>query len=171
MGTRTENGVVRASDPGEWRGSRDRTVLAGTWSKDQQGSGRKAPTKIIIDTNRIIAALIADGTTREIIKDKRFLFFSPEIVLKELDRHAAEISRRSQAAFSTYERIRKRVILIPEELYIRHLQTAELADRDDRPFLAAAIAIAADGIWTHDKHLLEQGKIRTFTNIDMLKRH
>lgn len=42
-------------------------------------------------------------------------------------------------------------------------------DPDDAAFIAAAIAVNADAIWTHDKHLLCQERIRTMTNIDVLR--
>ena len=37
--------------------------------------------KIVIDTNRIIAALIKDGVSRKILFDKRFEFVTPDYSL------------------------------------------------------------------------------------------
>ena len=44
--------------------------------------------KILVDTNRIIAALVRNGTTREILFDKNFLFATPDFTLGDI----AEIS-------------------------------------------------------------------------------
>ena len=41
-------------------------------------------------------------------------------------------------------------------------------DPDDAPFLAAALAIHCDGIWTEDLHFLEQSVIRVWRTKDLM---
>ena len=43
--------------------------------------------KIVIDSNRVIASLIKEGTTREILFDKKFEFFAPEFIKSEIDKY------------------------------------------------------------------------------------
>jgi len=47
--------------------------------------------KIVIDSNRVIAALIKDSTTREILFDRNFEFFAPENIQNEIIRYKEEI--------------------------------------------------------------------------------
>ena len=42
------------------------------------------------------------------------------------------------------------------------------ADPDDAPFLAAALSIHCDGIWTEDLHFQEQSEIRVWRTKDLL---
>ena len=38
--------------------------------------------KIVIDNNRVVAALVKDSTTRQILFDKMFEFVSPDHIIK-----------------------------------------------------------------------------------------
>jgi predicted nucleic acid-binding protein len=41
-------------------------------------------------------------------------------------------------------------------------------DADDAPFLAAALSISCDGIWTEDPHFLKQSAIKVWRTRDLL---
>ncbi len=43
--------------------------------------------RLIIDTNRIISALLTKGWTREIITSNNFDFYSLDYVIEELEKH------------------------------------------------------------------------------------
>ena len=47
--------------------------------------------KILIDTNRIIAALVKESTTRSILMDETFQFVTPDFTLTEMNEHKEEI--------------------------------------------------------------------------------
>lgn len=53
--------------------------------------------KIIIDANRIIASLIKRSTTREIILDKSFEFFTPDFTLSEIEKHRNELLKKNKS--------------------------------------------------------------------------
>lgn len=44
----------------------------------------------------------------------------------------------------------------------------EPIDPDDAPFLACALAICADGIWTEDAHFDRQDRVRVWKTSDLL---
>ena len=46
--------------------------------------------KIVIDSNRIAAALLKDSTTRGILFDTNFNFIAPEFVKEEIKKHQQE---------------------------------------------------------------------------------
>ena len=54
-----------------------------------------------------------------------------------------------------------------------HLYTDEEIMKDidvkDAPFLAAALAIPNDGIWSHDKHFEKQNKVKVWISKELLK--
>ena len=44
-----------------------------------------------------------------------------------------------------------------------------LIDEKDVPFIATALSIKNDGIWTNDKHFEKQDEIRIFSTLDMIE--
>ena len=61
--------------------------------------------------------------------------------------------------------------IIPEFEYKEMEQNSEkdICDVDDMPYIATCIVENASGIWTHDKNLMKQNKVKTLTNIDMIE--
>ena len=49
--------------------------------------------KLVIDANRVIAALIKQSTTRELLLDMAFEFIAPDFLKTELERHREEIAQ------------------------------------------------------------------------------
>lgn len=49
--------------------------------------------RILVDTNRIIAALVKDGTSREILFDKEFEFVTPDYSISEINEHKEELKK------------------------------------------------------------------------------
>lgn len=47
--------------------------------------------KVVIDSNRVIAALIKDSTTRLILNDENFEFVTPDFTITEVEEHKEEI--------------------------------------------------------------------------------
>lgn len=130
--------------------------------------------KIVVDSNRAIAALIKDSTTREILYNKEFEFFAPEYIKSDIGRYKNEIIQKAEITNDEFEvllpLIFEHIIIISKNEYqefIGELQN-EISDPDDVAYLAVCLFIHAEGIWTHDPHFNEQKKVRVFTNIDML---
>lgn len=131
--------------------------------------------KILIDTNRIIAALAKDGTTRDILLDEFFEFVTPEHTITEIEEHKDELKRKAKITDEEFEillaLIFERIKIILESEYRDFLGECkkDISDQDDIPHLAACLASKAEGIWAHDPHFKEQHKVKVFTNIDMLR--
>lgn len=125
-------------------------------------------TRLVIDTNRIIAALIKESTTRKIIFDERYEFIAPEHLVKEVEKHKPLITKKSQLPRKTIDTllktILKRIRIIPEETYqyaISQAQT-EIRDEDDIVFVALAIAKQAN-IWSDDKGFNTVRSVKVYT--------
>lgn len=131
--------------------------------------------KITIDTNRIIAALIKDSTTRNILFDKNFEFITPDYTLTEISEHKSELKEMANITNEEFDillaLIFEHIEIIPESDYKDFIEVCknDISDPDDVPVLAVAIASKSDGIWAHDIHFNEQEKVKVFTNIDMLR--
>ena len=131
--------------------------------------------KIVIDSNRVIAALIKDSTTREILLDKNFQFFAPEYIKNEIEKYRSEIINKANINEEEFDilvsLIFESITIIPQNEYQKFFDILkeEIRDPKDIAYLAVCPYINADGIWTHDPHFKEQKKCKIYTNIDMLK--
>ncbi len=131
--------------------------------------------KILVDTNRIIAALVKAGTTRDILFDENFEFVTPDFTISEIREHEDELLKKTKLTKQEFEillaLIFEYVTIIPFSEYENFIDECknDISDPDDIPFLAACLASNAYGIWAHDPHFLEQHKAKVFTNIDLLR--
>lgn len=78
--------------------------------------------KVVVDANRLIAALIRDSASRKIMFDERIQHFCPEFVKQSIRKHSAEIMKKSklnaEELDSLLEVILKNVRVVP----LRHYQ-------------------------------------------------
>lgn len=136
--------------------------------------------KIVADTNRIIAALVKggttrEGTTREILFDKNFELFAPEHIKYEISKYKEEILNKTSIKEEEFELLHslvfEQITIVPEAEYNKFIDELknEIKDPNDIPYLAVGLLINAEGVWTHDPHFQKQKECKVFTNIDMLK--
>jgi predicted nucleic acid-binding protein len=131
--------------------------------------------RILIDTNRIIAALIKKGTSRSILLDENFKFVTPDYTITEIEKHKEELKKKTKLSDKEFKillaLIFEHIEIIPKSEYDDFMNSCKdlISDPDDVPHLAACIASKAYGIWAHDPIFKEQQKVKVLTNIDMLK--
>src|SRR3989304_10287218 len=127
--------------------------------------------KIVVDTNRIIAATVRDGISRYILFSEKFDLLSPEYTISEIEEHRKELTEKTGLDGKEFDIllsfIMERVMLIPVAEYEKCIGDAKtpISDPDDVPFLALCLALKADGIWTDDKHFMGQQKVRVFRTV------
>ena len=130
--------------------------------------------KIIVDTNRIIAALIKEGISREILLNDSFEFFTPDFTLSELNKYEKEIIKKAKITHEEFEilisLIFERIEIVPYEEYSSFLGESKklISDVKDVPFIALCLALKAGGIWSNDAHFQEQNKIKIFETKDLM---
>src|SRR3989344_3406312 len=104
--------------------------------------------RLVIDTNKIISAIIKEGFSREILVNTRFDFLTPAYTLSEIIKYKNEIIKKSglnENEFSNLlDYIFKFVRVINPQMYNGYLRSAEkIIGRihiSDVPFIAAALA-------------------------------
>ena len=110
--------------------------------------------RLIIDSNRIIAALIKESGARSILLNPGFEFFAPDHLLLEIRAHAGEIIRKSNHSEEEFHIILdlliERVNVIPRSEMGSHMDEAKEIigdiDPDDVPFIALALTVPNEGI-------------------------
>ena len=132
--------------------------------------------KLIVDSNRILSALIKDGLTRKLLFSKEFEFYTPDYVLEEVREYKEYVVKKTGMTFEQIELLFQIVLeninIIPEEKVKKKMEEAikimENIDRDDSPILACALVVPNDGIWTEDKHFEKQTKVKVWKTEELI---
>jgi len=134
------------------------------------------PTRIVIDTNRIMAGLLKDSASRRIILHRSFSFFAPDYCATELARHRPYLMKKAGLTSRNFDRILRillgPVTLVPfdefEDAYDHARSVMETVDVNDAPFLAVGLSLGIGHIWTEDRHFLQQDLLRVCSTRDLL---
>ena len=132
--------------------------------------------KLIIDTNILISSLLKDSRIRKILLNESLSFYLPEIVLSEVNKYLPYIIQKSELS---EEKIKKllntlleNLILVPIDEYEKNMDEGMKIigsiDEKDTQFIALALSIENNGIWSNDKHFEKQKKIKVFKTINIL---
>ena len=132
--------------------------------------------KLIIDTNILISSLLKDSTTRTILLNEAFNFYLPELVLSEVNKYLPYIVQKSELdekeIKNLLNNLLENLILVPIDEYEKKIDEGMKIigkiDEKDTQFIALALSIENDGIWSNDKHFEKQEKIRVFKTMDIL---
>lgn len=130
--------------------------------------------KIVVDANRVIASLIKDSTTREILFNNYFEFFAPSFIKTELYKYRKEIIKKAGIKKENFDFLIglffEKIKIINKDAYIQFSKhfSNEIVDIKDVPYLAVCLHTKSRGIWTHDFHFKRQNKVKVFSNIDMM---
>ena len=114
--------------------------------------------RLVVDANRILSALLRDGTTRAALLKTSATLYAPTYLLEEIERHVPELADRIGVPVDTLrtvlEPLLDRIEWVSEASYRPFLPKALAAFQDsnvkDAPYLACALAVEADAIWSHD---------------------
>lgn len=129
------------------------------------------------DANVLVAAFLRDSTVRRIVTLGGLHLLVPEFIFEEFDRHRRALARRAglsaEASRALLERLRRHFVVVPADLVGARLAEAlrilEDVDVRDAPYLAAALAVPCDAIWSDDPHLKAQQTIPCLTTRELLE--
>jgi len=132
---------------------------------------------LIIDTNSVIAALLKDSASRKIILSGKFKFFSLKILHEEIDRYQDEIIQRTNMTPSQFfclkERIASCIAIVADEKVVSFMEEArhvmDMIDSKDTPFIALALAVENDGVWSEDRRFEQQSRVKVWKTKELLR--
>jgi predicted nucleic acid-binding protein len=123
--------------------------------------------RLVIDTNRVMAGLLKDSTSRRIILHRSFSFFAPDYIETELFKHRLYLMKKAKVTTEDFD-----LILVPfedfESEYQHAIEVMKAVDENDAPFLAVGIALGIGHIWTEDRHFQKQDLIRVCSTHDLI---
>lgn len=132
-------------------------------------------TRIVVDANILMAALLQDGLTRRLLLHPGLELYTPTTVWDEVRRNAPELIRRSRLPGTTFEALvqvlQGRLVDVEIPLLLANLAEAErrLGTKLelDAPYVAACLAVDAS-LWTHDKLLTKRAGVPILLTADIL---
>lgn len=132
--------------------------------------------RIVVDTNRILSALLKDGMDRKIISSQNINFFTLDYVLEEIGKYMGYIIKKSGLPKEEIETLlslfMENVAIVSDKKVKSKMKEAmdimKDIDAKDAPILACALAVPNDGIWSEDKHVHKQSVIKALHSADLL---
>jgi predicted nucleic acid-binding protein len=133
--------------------------------------------RLVVDTSRIIAALIRNSASRTILLSDKIEFITVNFTRLEMEEHKGEILEKAKISEKEFELILSvllsHVQMISDIAMERKLDEAReimySIDPDDVPFIAAALTVENEGIWTDDAHFDRQTRIKVFKTSSLVK--
>jgi predicted nucleic acid-binding protein len=129
---------------------------------------------LVVDANVLFAALIKDSFSYNLLFSGEFNLFTPEYIFTEFEKHKEEILKKTERTdeefFRLIEILKRRIIIVPLEELVSYVKDAEkiTPDPDDMAYFALALKLNC-GIWTNDKKLKEQSKVKIFNTYELTR--
>lgn len=135
-----------------------------------------APRRLVLDANILIAAFLRDSTVRRLLTFSFLDLFAPEFLDEEVAKVLPELRRRAKLSRSSTEenlnQLKGFLTPIPEDATLTEWDRAAAAmagiDENDVPYVAAALAIPCDGIWSDDADMKKQTVVRCWTTKELV---
>jgi len=132
---------------------------------------------LIVDTNIIFAGLLRNSITRRLLIDPPFTLYAPETILNEIRKYEEEIIKRAGFTKSEFEilfnLITDGIQIVEKEKYAQKIKEADKLighiDQGDVPFLALALSISNDGIWTENVKHFKQKHVKIWTTRELVR--
>jgi predicted nucleic acid-binding protein len=133
--------------------------------------------KLIVDTNVILKALIKGSKVRAILLSPNHQFYIPEYALEEIERHLRLVVEKTSLSEDevklALDILLTKMQVVPSEDILTKINEAEEImgshDIGDIPFLAAALSMACDGIWSDDKDFKRQRRVKVWSTKEMIR--
>ena len=132
--------------------------------------------RLVIDANILVAALLKDAITREILLTENIEFFAPEFLSSEIKdllknpRIRRRIKLKDKDLYDLTSAILSRITLFPEKSFIASIkQSISLVTHiEDAPYIALSLALQIP-LWSNDSELREQSLVKVCTTSELIK--
>lgn len=131
--------------------------------------------ELVIDANIVMSTLIStQGKTFDIIFHERMRLYAPEFLLDEINKHKDEIIEKAKISEDEFNLflslILSRINVIPYSEFEKEIPAAEkiTPDENDTEYFALGLHLNC-GIWSNDKELKRQSKIKIFSVAEIVK--
>ena len=130
--------------------------------------------QVITDANIIIAMLVRPGKPIHLFFYIRLSLYGPHLLFVELENNKEEIMEKTGLTEDEFEWLysilKHNIEIIPEEEFLRFRETAENICPDSKDIVYFALALYLNcPIWSNEKKLKEQAKIKVYATHELMK--
>ncbi|MAF34886.1 hypothetical protein CMO91_03505 [Candidatus Woesearchaeota archaeon] len=128
--------------------------------------------RVVLDTNILFGFFWKRSGVRTLVEKNVLSLAAPKIALIELRRYKSAICKKANITpkqfLETLKRLPEKVFIVDEEEYAEFMEPAKrlCPDPDDVAFFALALAFDRP-LWTNDRMLDHQSKLRVFHTTEM----
>lgn len=131
--------------------------------------------KIIIDSNVLFSALIKNSLTRKIILEYERFFLFPSYIFKEMEKYIKDLFRKSKMKKKDFDLLLNLILykvnIVENEVLDKYRKDAyeivKCIDPDDVIFIACELAHQNSILWSYDKKLKKQTKVRVLNTSEL----
>ena len=132
---------------------------------------------LIVDANIIISALIRNSKTRELLTIFSFTLYSPDTLLESIEKYKEEFIEKSGLTSKDFEILLnfllEKITVVKQKEYKSKIEQAKSIighiDIEDIDYIALALSMKNDGIWSDDAHFQKQDRIKIYKTEDIVK--
>jgi len=132
--------------------------------------------ELAVDANILVAGLIKDGITRELMLNNDLDLYTSDFIFIELFKHIKEIAKKADMAINEFTDMAEILII---ESGLKTITTDEVRafidtankispDIDDALYFSVALKLNC-AIWSNDKELKKQKIVKIYTTSDLVK--
>jgi predicted nucleic acid-binding protein len=132
--------------------------------------------ELVVDTNVLLAALLKEAVSRELLLDSRLRLFAPEHLVFETQKHltaSAELRKRIRLTPKDLEGLffllTENIETVAEQEFASRMPEAlEIAPhREDAPYIALGLSLNIS-IWSNDQGMGLQDKVRIYSTKELI---
>jgi predicted nucleic acid-binding protein len=120
--------------------------------------------------------LVRESTSRKILLSDKFEFLTVGFAESEIEEHRQELQERAKLTEKQLDAVLavlfSRIFVVSDVAIQNKMPEArkimDKIDPSDTPFMALALAVENDGIWSDDRHFLRQRRVKTWKTKDLL---
>lgn len=152
-------------------------VVAGIGVLFMKGWEKPKRKRIVVDANIIIAALFGSQAIVIILTSQNYDFYAPKYIINEIKKHKEEICKEAGKLSEDFDTelnaLLKFIILLDEAIYIEFMNRAEqlMEKRDikDAIYIATALTVKANFIWSNDRDFRVQEAVSVKNTIEFIE--
>ena len=128
---------------------------------------------LVIDANVIFAILIKDSINLDLLFKNEIYLYAPEFLFTEFGEYEKIIGEKTERSEDEFNKLlgilQNKIVIFAREEIEPFLEEAKriCPDKDDAPYFALALKFNIP-IWSNDKKLKEQNKIKVYSTQDIL---
>ncbi|MCL4517800.1 MAG: PIN domain-containing protein [Thaumarchaeota archaeon] len=132
--------------------------------------------KLVVDTNVLLSALMRNSVTRSILLNPNHKFYVPDFALASSKCFSASSIANSGIPTKDIKLLFNILLVnlevVPQDEFLKCYSRAEKImksiDEKDVPFVALALCVDCEGIWSNDKDMKEQDAVKVWNTAELL---